>query len=676
MAFYSPTPITGYLCMSESFDLKSPFSPAGDQPRAIAKLSGALKDPGARRVLLGVTGSGKTFTLAHVVQELQIPALVMAPNKTLASQLYQELSALFPDNAVEYFVSYYDYFQPEAYIASSDTYIEKDSRVNDRIDRMRNKATASLQARSDVIVVASISCIYGLGDPSAYRDLSVVLKSEQNLRRLDLLGDLIRARYVRTENNFEPGAFRVRGRAVEIWPVHEQDRIYRIEIEQKGGPHLSVFDPLTGEIIQEPDELCVFPAGHFVQPEDKVQLAIEGIRSELLERESILRRQGKNLEAERLVNRVAADLEDLKELGFCSGIENYSRHLEGREAGQPPFTLLHYFPSDFLCVLDESHVTLPQVNGMARGDRSRKESLVEHGFRLPSAVDNRPLKRGEFESLLGRVLYLSATPGQEEKEISGAACVEQVVRPTGLLDPVCEILPVTGQVEASLKECKERIENGDRVLVTVLTKRSAEDLTEFLQESGIRARYLHADVDTLERSELLRDLRLGVFDVLVGINLLREGLDLPEVSLVLVLDADKEGFLRSETALVQICGRAARNVNGKVILFADSATRSIRAAMEESARRRTIQEAFNQKAGQTPQSISKPVAQSLTGMLLDGEEEGAAESLPTNSIEIEQAIEEAHRKMLECAAELNFEGAVEFRNRKRRLESLALEVAE
>ena len=662
--------------MKAPFKLESPFSPAGDQPKAIASLGEAFQREDARRVLLGVTGSGKTLTLAHVIQGLQVPTLVMAPNKTLASQLYQELSALFPTNAVEYFVSYYDYFQPEAYIASSDTYIEKDARINERIDRMRNKATASLLARRDVIVVASISCIYGLGDPGAYRDLSVVLRRGAATTRANLMADLVRARYLRTDARFRPGTFRVRGPAVEVWPVHEQDRVYRAEMDATSLANLMVLDPLTGELLGEAEELGVFPAGHFVQPEEKVEAAMGKIREELAHREADLRKDGKNLEAERLSRRVLSDLEDLEELGFCPGIENYSRHMEGRESGHPPSTLLHYFPRDFLCVLDESHVTLPQVNGMARGDRSRKETLVEHGFRLPSAVDNRPLRREEFEDLLGRVLYLSATPGAEERELSGGDCVEQVVRPTGLLEPACEIHPVAGQVEASLVACKERVAAGERVLITVLTKRSAEDLTEFLQENKVKARYLHADVDTLERSELLRDLRLGVFDVLVGINLLREGLDLPEVSLVLILDADHEGFLRSETALVQTCGRAARHVEGRVFLFADRETRSIRVAMDEASRRRAIQEAFNQEHNLEPRSVSKAISPSLAGMLGAGDENEDSDVSPPGPGEIEETIEKVHRKMLAAAAELDFEGAVEFRNQKRRLEALALELAE
>ncbi|NQU47005.1 MAG: excinuclease ABC subunit UvrB, partial [Planctomycetes bacterium] len=527
--------------MSRNFQLQSEFLPKGDQPKAIEALVAGMADPAARRILLGVTGSGKTFTLAHVIQKLQVPTLVIAPNKTLAGQLYQEMKELFPHNAVEYFVSYYDYFQPEAYIPSSDTFIEKDARINEQIDRMRNAATASLLARSDVIVVASVSCIYGLGDPGVYADLAVTMTRGSKVRREALMRGLVRTQHSRAEVDFRPGTFRVRGSAVEVWPIHERDRVWRFELVGDDLDEILVVDPLTGELLDEPERVTIYPVGHYVQPEDKMPNAMISIRQELDLRLRELHKQGRELEAERLERRTLADLEDLEELGFCSGIENYSRHFEGRSAGQPPFTLLHYLPRNFLCVLDESHVTLPQVYSMVRGDAARKKSLVNYGFRLPSAVDNRPLQEEEFESLVGRVMYVSATPGYRERGLMNGAApgamadgdgdfspgdysiVEQVVRPTGLLDPMVEIRPAAAQVEDACKEARAVVANGERVLVTTLTKRSAEDLTEFFQESGLRARYLHSDIHTLERAELLRDLRLGVFDVLVGINLLREG---------------------------------------------------------------------------------------------------------------------------------------------------------
>ena len=661
--------------MSRNFQLVSEFEPRGDQPRAIEQLTEGLSAPEARRILLGVTGSGKTFSLAQVVQRLQVPTLVVAPNKTLAAQLYQEFRDLFPHNAVEYFVSYYDYYQPEAYIPSSDTYIEKDARINEQIDRMRNATTASLLARRDVIVVASVSCIYGLGDPGTYQALSTTLVVGAALRREELLRALVRTQHTRAEVDFRPGSFRVRGSGVEIWPIHERDRVWRVELTDERIEEILVLDPLTGEILDEPHQVTVYPVGHYVQPEDKLPTAMAGIRHEMEAHVRAMRKAGQELEAERLERRTLSDLEDLEELGFCSGVENYSRHLDGREPGQPPFTLLNYFPKDFLCVLDESHVTLPQCYAMVRGDGARKESLVQYGFRLPSAIDNRPLAEPEFEGLLGRVLYVSATPGPRERVLAQDQIVEQVVRPTGLVDPLVEIKPAGAQVEDALQEAKATIARGDRVLVTTLTKRSAEDLTEFFQESGLRARYLHSDIDTIERTELLRDLRLGVFDVLVGINLLREGLDLPEVALVLVLDADQEGFLRSTTSLIQTMGRAARNAQGRVVLYADRRTNSIEQTIAESERRRAIQIAHNEEHGIVPQTIRKKISDSLAGILAgeDAKEEGT-ELVAPDRAEMEKKRVALEKQMLLAAGELDFEQAVKLRDEMRRVEAWLLEV--
>jgi len=660
--------------VSKNFQLSSDFEPRGDQPRAIEQLVEGLSAPEARRVLLGVTGSGKTFSLAHTIQRLQVPTLIIAPNKTLAAQLYQEMRELFPDNAVEYFVSFYDYYQPEAYIPSSDTFIEKDSRINEQIDRMRNAATASLLARRDVIVVASVSCIYGLGDPGNYSALSTTLVTGSNLRRDELLRALVRTQHTRADTDFRPGCFRVRGTGVEIWPIHERDCVWRIELDGERLEEILVLDPLTGEILAEPERVTVYPVGHYVQPEEKLPVAMQAIRAELDVRLRAMRKSGLEMEAERLERRTLADLEDIEELGFCSGIENYSRHLDGREPGQPPFTLLNYFPRDFLCVLDESHVTLPQCYSMVRGDRARKESLVQYGFRLPSAVDNRPLAEAEFEGMMGRVMYISATPAARELALAPQPPIEQVVRPTGLIDPIVEIKPAGAQVEDAMQESRVVIEKGFRVLVTTLTKRSAEDLTEFFQESGLRARYLHSDIDTMERTELLRDLRLGVFDVLVGINLLREGLDLPEVALVLVLDADQEGFLRSTTSLIQTIGRAARNANGRVVLYADKQTEAIRLTIEETERRRAIQLAYNEEHGITPQTIRKKISHSLLGIIEEDAEAKEGEVRTPQRSELEQRRVAAEKEMLAAASKMDFESAVKLRDEMRRLEAVLLEL--
>jgi len=661
--------------VAREFKVRSDWEPRGDQPRAIRELVAGFADPGARQVLLGVTGSGKTFTLAKVIEQLQLPTLVVAPNKTLASQLYGEFRDFFPDNAVEYFVSYFDYYQPEAYVASSDTYIEKDARRNERIDRMRNAATASLVGRRDVIVVASVSCLYGLGDPETYARLALWVAVGARIARRELVRGLVRTQHLRGEISFRPGTFRLRGPAIEVWPIYEQDRVLRIEMDGDRIEEILVCDSLTGEILEEPSAVTIFPVGHYVQPEERMPRAIEAIRAELATRLPELRRSNQHLAAERLERRVLSDLEDLEEMSFCNGIENYSRHLEGREKDQPPFTLLHYFPKDFLCVLDESHITLSQTHAMVRGDRARKRNLVDYGFRLPSALDNRPLSGEEFDALLGRTIYVSATPTEREIELAHGRVAEQVVRPTGLLEPEIEVRPARGQVEDALTECRAAVAEGGRVLVTTLTKRSAEDLTEFLQESGVRARYLHADIVTIERSELLRDLRLGVYDVLVGINLLREGLDLPEVLRVLVLDADQEGFLRSRTSLIQTCGRAARNVAGRVVLYADRTTDSIAATIDECDRRRAIQRAYNAEHSIVPRSIRKRVTDALSGILAAKFGEGDAESPELLAPgELALRIDAARRAMLEAAGELDFDSAVKHRDEVRRLEALQLEL--
>ena len=655
--------------VANNFNLASPFLPAGDQPAAIETLVSRFAAKNARQTLLGVTGSGKTFTVANLIQNLQVPTLVLAHNKTLASQLYQELRELFPDNAVEYFVSYYDYYQPEAYIPSSDTYIEKDARINERIERLRNSTTASLLTRRDVIVVASVSCIYGLGDPETYQNLALRLVVGGDCLRQQLLRELVRTQHSRNEVGFGAGTFRVRGNAVEVWPIHEESRFLRIELEDGKISELMYVDSLTGEILETPHNVAVYPVGHYVQPEEKIPQALVSMRAECSARVAELNRLGKNLEASRLERRVLSDIEDLEELGYCVGIENYSSLFEQRADGQPPFTLLNYFPSNFLTVIDESHVTLPQVYSMVRGDAARKESLIEHGFRLPSALNNRPLAEPEFEGMMSRVLYVSATPSHRERALVSDDYVEQIVRPTGLLEPIIEVRSAKHQVEECLAEVLKCVKLQQRVLVTTLTKRSSEDLTEFLQENRVKASYMHADIDTMQRSELLRDLRLGVIDVLVGINLLREGLDIPEVSLVLILDADREGFLRSTTSLVQTCGRAARNVDGRVIMFGDKMTKSMQEAINESQRRRDIQHAFNVANGITPRTISKPVIDSLSGILLRESDE---HQVDYQAIDWQQQGDELREQMQSAAADLKFELAIELRDKLQRLETQRL----
>ncbi len=658
--------------MSSCFRLCSKFRPSGDQPAAIAGLLDNFANKLDRQILLGVTGSGKTFTMANVIEALSVPTLVLAPNKTLAGQLYGEFKELFPDNAIEYFVSYYDYYQPEAYLPASDTYIEKDARINERIDRMRNATTASLLHRKDVIVIASVSCIYGLGDPETYQDLALSIDSGAKLSRQNLVRGLVRTQHRRAENDFRPGSFRVRGTSVEIWPIQYTDKILSVELVGDKIDCILECDPLTGEILCEINSTVVYPVGHYVQPEDKLPQGMRGVKREMEVQVKALRKAGKELEAERLERRVLADLEDMEEIGHCHGIENYARHFEGRNPGQPPFTLLNYFPKDFLCVIDESHVSLPQAYGMVRGDFARKQSLIDYGFRLPSAIDNRPLNEAEFENLVGKAVYVSATPGPRELKLAKGAIVEQIVRPTGLLDPLCTVVPATGQIEDALVRAREAIEKQGRVLVTTLTKRSSEDLTEFLQESGIKAKYLHSDIDTIERAELLRDLRLGVFDVLVGINLLREGLDLPEVRLVMVLDADREGFLRSTTSLIQTCGRAARHLEGQVVFYADKETKSLRACLDEGDRRRDIQRQHNLIHGIEPAQVVKKITGPLGEAVSEGEQ--VAEQYHQRS-DVIKRMEQIQQEMLLAARDLDFENAIKLRDELRRLEALEIEVA-
>ncbi len=663
--------------MSE-FELVTEFRPRGDQPRAIESLARGVRAGRPAQVLLGVTGSGKTFTIACLVERLQRPTLVIAPNKTLAAQLFTEFRDLFPGNAVEYFVSYYDYYQPEAYIPETDVYIEKDASINERIDRMRHSATRSVLTRRDVIVVASVSCIYGLGSPEAYTEMRVELRRGQRIERDELLRQLTNIQYRRRDFDLSRGSFRVRGDVVDLLPVYEDDTCTRIEFFGDEIDAIREIDPLTGEIRGERGEVRVYPASHYVTPEERLARAVEGIEAELEERLSELRRRGRLLEAQRLSQRTRYDLEMIREIGFCSGIENYSRHLDGREPGEPPFTLLDYFPKDMLLVIDESHVTVPQIGGMYRGDRSRKETLVRHGFRLPSALDNRPLRFDEFEARVRQTVYVSATPAEYEVERSGGVAAEQIIRPTGLVDPEVEVRPVEGQVDDLLGEIRRVAARGERILVTTLTKRMAEDLTDFLSEAGVKVRYLHSDIDTIERHEIIRDLRLGEFDVLVGINLLREGLDLPEVSLVAVLDADKEGFLRSERSLIQTCGRASRNVNGRVILYAAGRTGSMERAIAEMKRRRDLQLAYNEKHGITPESVKKRIQEHLSSIYERDYAEvppAREEAVPDLDVDdIPGRMARLREEMTEAAKRLDFETAALLRDELFRLEELELEV--
>jgi excinuclease ABC subunit B len=648
------------------FKLRSEFEPQGDQPAAIESLVRGLGDGAKDQVLLGITGSGKTFTVASVIERTQRPTLVIAHNKTLAAQLYQEFKGFFPENSVEYFVSYYDYYQPEAYVPASDTYIEKEATINEEIDRLRLSATRALFERRDVIVVASVSCIYGLGDPDAYYNMILFVEPGMKLTREQLLQKLVELQYERSDIEFDRGSFRVRGDTVEVYPSY-QDRAYRIELWGDEIDSISTIDPLLGEVLEKhTSRLPIYPKTHYVMPKTTVKRAIQTIKKELDEWEPLLVREGKLVEAQRLHQRTMYDLEMIKEMGFCRGIENYSRHLTGKPPGAPPPTLLDYLPQGSMVVIDESHQTVPQIRGMFNGDQSRKRTLVEYGFRLPSAMDNRPLNFEEFENRVGQTIYVSATPGPYELTRTGGEVVEQIIRPTGLMDPRVEVRPVKGQIDDLLGECRARAERGERVLVTTLTKKMAEDLTEYFAEVGVRVRYLHSDIETLERIRILRDLRRGEFDVLVGINLLREGLDLPEVSLVAILDADKEGFLRSESSLIQTIGRAARNASGTAILYADNMTDSMRRAIGETDRRRSIQEEYNREHGITPRTIIKPVEATLvTAYEADYfkvplELEAIEDYSPAN---LEATIARLDHEMRAAAKSLDFERAAELRDR-------------
>lgn len=636
------------------FKIHSKYKPTGDQPEAIEYLSNGIKEGKKFQTLLGVTGSGKTFTMANIIEKVQKPTLILAHNKTLAGQLYSEFKEFFPDNAVEYFVSYYDYYQPEAYIATTDTYIEKDSAINDEIDKLRHSATAALFERKDVIIVASVSCIYGLGDPDDYSNMTISLRPGMTKNRDELLRKLVEIQYDRNEIEFTRSKFRVKGDTVEVFPSGYDDKAIRIEFWGDEIEKISEIDPLTGKAISTLTHTLIHPASHYVTSGEKMQRAIKGIEEELQDRINYFKSQDKLLEAQRIEQRTNFDLEMLQEIGFCSGIENYSRHISGRKAGEAPYTLLDYFPKDFLLFVDESHVTLPQVRGMYNGDRARKDMLVSYGFRLPSAYDNRPLNFGEFEERLNQVVFVSATPSEYEIEHSNGRIVEQIIRPTGLLDPQIEVRPVENQIDDLIGEINKRAENKERVLVTTLTKKMAEDLSKYLGEVGIKVKYLHSDIDTLERLEIIRDLRLGVFDVLVGINLLREGLDIPEVSLVAILDADKPGFLRSERSLIQTIGRAARNVNGKVIMYGDEVTDAMEYAIKETNRRRKIQSEYNEKNNITPKSIVKEIRDiiEVTKVI----KEDISEKID------EIPIEKLRREMKKAAKDLDFERAAYLRD--------------
>jgi len=672
--------------MDRPFELVTSFSPSGDQPQAIATLVRGLTSGARSQLLLGVTGSGKTFTMAHVVAQVQRPTLVIAPNKTLAAQLFAEFKELFPHNAVEYFVSYYDYYQPEAYIPASDTFIEKDSAINDAIDKMRHSATRSLLTRRDVLIVASVSCIYGLGSPDEYKNMHLFLRRDEDYAMDKVQRRLVFMLYERNDISFHRGTFRVRGDVIDIFPAHEEEIAIRVEFFGDTVEAISVIDPLRGKVLQKLEEYTVFPASHFVTSRDRLQVAMAAIKEELKERLAWYQREKRLVELQRLEQRTMFDLEMIQELGYCSGIENYSRHLTGKEPGAAPPNLIDYFPEDYLLFLDESHIGVPQLNGMYNGDRSRKETLVDFGFRLPSALDNRPLRFEEFNARINQVIFVSATPGPYEIEQVEGRIVEQIIRPTGLLDPAIEVRPATNQVDDLLEEIRLRQERNEAVLVTTLTKRMAEDLTDYYEKLGVKVRYLHSDIKTIQRVELIRDLRNGEFNVLVGINLLREGLDIPEVSLVAVLDADKEGFLRSERSLTQTCGRAARNADGMVILYADTITGSMQRTMDETLRRRKIQEQYNRDHNIVPRTICSRVKDGLnqhlaeSGYAMDHYQEDllqAAENLPvfTTIRDLEKEIKKLEKEMQAAAKELAFEQAAALRDRIKALRKLEIEIA-
>ena len=659
----------------DHFELVSEYAPTGDQPQAIEQLVQGFKEGNQCQTLLGVTGSGKTFTMANVIQQLNKPTLIIAHNKTLAAQLYGEFKEFFPNNAVEYFVSYYDYYQPEAYVPSSDTYIAKDSAVNDEIDKLRLSATSSLSERKDVIIVSSVSCIYGIGSPDDYQNMIISLRPGMEKDRDEVIRELIDIQYDRNEMDFHRGTFRVRGDVVEIFPADYSETAVRVEFFGDEIDRITEIDTLTGEIKSSLNHIAIFPASHYVVPMEKILQAADAIEEELKERVEYFKSEDKLLEAQRISERTNFDIEMLKETGFCSGVENYSRHLSGLKPGQPPYTLIDYFGDDFLIIIDESHKTIPQIRGMFAGDQSRKQTLVDYGFRLPSAKDNRPLNFEEFESKIDQILFVSATPGEyeEEHELLRA---EQIIRPTGLLDPMVEVRPIQGQIDDLVGEVNKEVEKGNKILITTLTKRMAEDLTDYMKDLGIRVKYLHSDIDTLERTQIIRDMRLNVFDVLVGINLLREGLDIPEITLVAILDADKEGFLRSETSLIQTIGRAARNAEGRVIMYADTITDSMRLAIDETLRRRNLQQKYNEENGITPTTIKKAVRDliSISKAVAETEDKMMKDPESMSQKELEKLIAQVQKQMHAAAADLNFEMAAELRDKmielKKNLEEL------
>ena len=659
----------------DHFKLVSQYAPTGDQPQAIAELVKGFKKGNQFQTLLGVTGSGKTFTMANVIQQLNKPTLVIAHNKTLAAQLYGEFKEFFPNNAVEYFVSYYDYYQPEAYVPSTDTYIEKDSAINDEIDKLRHSATAALSERRDVIIVSSVSCIYGLGSPIDYQEMVISLRPGMMKDRDEVIHKLIDIQYNRNDMDFHRGTFRVRGDIVEVFPAYSGNEAYRIEFFGDEVDRISEIDTVTGEVRAQLGHVALFPASHYVVPKEKMEAAAKHILEEMKEQVAYFKSEDKLLEAQRIAERTNFDVEMMRETGFCSGIENYSRHLTGSAPGEPPYTLIDYFPDDFLIIIDESHITLPQVRGMYAGDRSRKQTLVDYGFRLPSALDNRPLNFGEFEGKIDQMMFVSATPSVYESEHE-LLRTEQIIRPTGLLDPEISVRPVEGQIDDLVSEVNKEVDKGNKVLVTTLTKRMAEDLTDYMREVGIRVKYLHSDIDTLERAEIIRDMRLNVFDVLVGINLLREGLDIPEISLVAILDADKEGFLRSETSLIQTIGRAARNVEGHVIMYADTITDSMRTAINETNRRRVIQQKYNQDHGITPTSIKKAVRDLIAiSKAAEQDSRGVEKDIESmDAQELNKLQKELQKKMHKAAAELNFEEAAVLRDRMLEVKKMLLEL--